>query len=179
MTTCRLPRQRKQSKTINQSRKVLDPWFMMKMIIGTFVPSISPHVTNCASLNISSIESSPELRNSCSNVSTIRTSVLLRIVNNTSSMFGDVCSTGAALRRGHHLYLHHWMFCIRSLAWRNNFVVVNPRKWNLFFLTSAWLIRNIMSTMHHTKLQINGPSGHCSHLDFHPPPEVQQPSPVR
>ncbi len=32
--------------------------------------------------------------------------------------------------------------------------------------------------MHHTKLQINGPSGHCSHLDFHPPPEVQQPSPV-
>ena len=36
--------------------------------------------------------------------------------------------------------------------------------------------RNIMSTMHHIKLQINGPSGHChcSHLDFHPPPEVQQ-----
>ena len=22
--------------------------------------------------------------------------------------------------------------------------------------------------MHHTKLQINGPSGQCSHLDFHP-----------
>ncbi len=33
-----------------------------------------------------------------------------------------------------------------------------------------------MSTVHHTKLQINGPSGHCSHLDFHPPPEVLQPS---
>ena len=32
---------------------------------------------------------------------------------------------------------------------------------------------------HHTKLQINGPSGHCSNLDFHPPPEVQQPSQVR
>ena len=30
-----------------------------------------------------------------------------------------------------------------------------------------------MSTVHHTKLQINGHSGHCSHLDFHPPPEVQ------
>ena len=38
-----------------------------------------------------------------------------------------------------------------------------------FILISAWLIRNIMSTVHHTKLQINGPSGHCSHLDFHPP----------
>ena len=36
-----------------------------------------------------------------------------------------------------------------------------------------------MSTVHHTKLQVNGPSGHCSHLDFHSPPEVQQPSPVR
>ena len=36
----------------------------------------------------------------------------------------------------------------------------------------------IMSFVHHTKLQINGPSGHCSHLDFHPPPEVQQPSPM-
>ena len=46
-----------------------------------------------------------------------------------------------------------------------------------FILTSVWLIRNIMSTAHHTKLQINGPSGHCSNLDFHPP-EVQQPSPV-
>ena len=37
-----------------------------------------------------------------------------------------------------------------------------------------------MSTVHHTKLQVNGPSGRWSHLDFHPPPpEVQQPSPVR
>ena len=37
-----------------------------------------------------------------------------------------------------------------------------------------------MSTVHHTNLQIYGPSsGHCSHLVFHPPPEVQQPSPVR
>ena len=36
----------------------------------------------------------------------------------------------------------------------------------IFILTSAWLIRNIMSTVHHTKLQINGPSGHCSHLDM-------------
>ena len=26
--------------------------------------------------------------------------------------------------------------------------------------------------MHHTKLQINGSSGHCSHHEFHPPPEV-------
>ena len=26
--------------------------------------------------------------------------------------------------------------------------------------------------MHYTKLQINGPSGHCSHLDFHPPPTL-------
>ena len=26
-----------------------------------------------------------------------------------------------------------------------------------------------MSIIHHTKLQINGPSGHCSHIDFHPP----------
>ena len=24
----------------------------------------------------------------------------------------------------------------------------------------------MMSTVHHTKLQINGPSGHCSHLNF-------------
>ena len=31
-----------------------------------------------------------------------------------------------------------------------------------------------MSIVHHTKLQINGPSGHCSHLDFHSPPELQQ-----
>ena len=29
-----------------------------------------------------------------------------------------------------------------------------------------------MCTVHHTKLQINGPSGHCSHLDFHPPPTL-------
>ena len=30
----------------------------------------------------------------------------------------------------------------------------------------------------HTKLQVISPSGHCIHLDFHPPPEVQQPSPA-
>ena len=35
-------------------------------------------------------------------------------------------------------------------------------------------MRNIMSFRHDTKLHINGPSGHCSHLDFHPTPEVQQ-----
>ena len=28
--------------------------------------------------------------------------------------------------------------------------------------------------MHRIKLQINGLSGHCSQLDFHPSPEVQQ-----
>ena len=70
---------------------------MVKMIIGTFVPSIIPHVINCASLNIGSMESSPELRNSCSNVSTIRSSVLFNIVNSTSLMFGDVRQTGTAL----------------------------------------------------------------------------------
>ena len=48
-----------------------------------------------------------------------------------------------------------------------------------YFIMCIKLTRNIMSTVHHTKLQVNGPSGHCSHLDFNPPPEVQQPSPVR
>ena len=32
----------------------------------------------------------------------------------------------------------------------------------------------MMSTVHYTKLQVNGPSGHCSHLDFHSPPEVHE-----
>ena len=42
-----------------------------------------------------------------------------------------------------------------------------------FILSSAKSTRNIMSTLHHTKLQVDGPSGHCSQLHLHSPPEVQ------
>ena len=42
--------QRKQSKKISQSKNVLEPWFRMKIIKGTFVPTISPHVTKLATL---------------------------------------------------------------------------------------------------------------------------------
>ena len=136
----KLLRQRKQSKTIIQSRNVLDLCFMMKMIIGTFVASISPHVTNCASRNNSNIESSPRLRNSCSNVSTIRSSVLLRIVNFTSSMSGEECWTGTPLRRG--LYICRepsWVTGVcqekqLDLAFNN----VKPKDW-YFVLDLVWV----------------------------------------
>ena len=36
-----------------------------------------------------------------------------------------------------------------------------------------------MSNVHHTKLQVNGPSGQCSHLDFHCPPEVLNTSRIK
>ena len=92
MTVCKLVRQRKQSKTINQSRNVFDPWFMMNMINGTFVPSISPQVINLQHWVIRS--SLAEVRNSCSTLSTIKNSVLLRIVNNTSFIFLSLWWTG-------------------------------------------------------------------------------------
>ena len=78
-------RQREQSKMINQSRKDFDPCFLMKMMIGTLAPSISTHVIICASLiNIINEPSPRQVRNSCSNVSNIRISVWLRIVNTIS-----------------------------------------------------------------------------------------------
>ena len=39
-----LHKQRKQSRRISKSRKVLELWFRTKTIKGTFVPSISPQV---------------------------------------------------------------------------------------------------------------------------------------
>ena len=87
------PRQRKQSKIIIQSRKVFDGWFLMKVIIGTFVPRISIHVTKRASLINSAVESPVELMNACSTVSTIRTSVVLRSDKITSIMSDAVSRT--------------------------------------------------------------------------------------
>ena len=52
--------------------------------------------------------------------------------------------------------------------------------YSIFYFIICMIDRKyLMSTVNCIKLQINGPSGHCSHLDFHPPPEVEQPSPVR
>ena len=42
-----------------------------------------------------------------------------------------------------------------------------------YFIICTKSTRNIMSTLHHTKLQVDGPSGHCSKLHLHSPPEVQ------
>ena len=81
---------RKQSKTIIQSRKVLEPWFRIKTIKGTFVPSIRQKVTKIATLIQGNIDSSPILVNSCSTVSTVRISVLFNMENIISILFDVV-----------------------------------------------------------------------------------------
>ena len=149
-TTCRLLKQRKQSKTINQSRKVLDPWFMVKMIIGTFVPIISPQVKNWASLINSSIESSPELRNSCSNVSTIKISDLLKIVNNTSSMSDDVYKNGEfifALQK----FIQLRLAVDRVKPWFAHFVypmsLILMSPWSTWTRTRAWKFKRRLNSL--------------------------------
>ena len=82
-----LHKQRKQSRRIRESKKVLELWFRIKSVKGTFVPSISPNVNKVASLNHGSMDSSPIMGNLCSTVFTITVSVLLRLANVISIMF--------------------------------------------------------------------------------------------
>ena len=67
------------------------------------------------------------------------------------------------------MYTVHLYTAIHRLHWENLKVTVSIKK-------EVDIPRNILC---HTvycapqKLLVNGPSGQCSHLDFHSPPEVQ------
>ena len=51
---------------------------------------------------------------------------------------------------------------ISSLAWREQIKdKTNYLFYFIYFIICTRSTRNIMSTLHHTKLQVDGPSGHC------------------